>query len=91
MGLLKFSNWQGLFISYDVGYDKTDKYDSLYLPPARFLRKSFIASKKIIKATAYTTALGLYELRLNGNKVGDDYFSPGWTTGKSLLFSLNFL
>jgi len=86
MGLLKFSNWQGLFISHDVGYDKTDKYDSLYLPPARYLRKSFRASKKITKATAYTTALGLYELRLNGNKVGDDYFAPGWTDYNKRLY-----
>ncbi|MCK0148096.1 glycoside hydrolase family 78 protein [Arenibacter sp. F26102] len=86
MGLLKFSNWKGLFISHDVGYDKTDKYDNLYLPPARYLRKSFITSKKITKATAYTTALGLYELRLNGNKVGDDYFSPGWTDYNKRLY-----
>ena len=86
MGLLKFSNWKGLFISHDVGYDKTDKYDSLYLPPARYLRKSFITSKKITKAIAYTTALGLYELRLNGNKVGDDYFSPGWTDYNKRLY-----
>jgi alpha-L-rhamnosidase len=86
MGLLKFSNWKGLFISHDVGYDKTDKYDSLYLPPARYLRKAFILSKSIKKATAYTTALGLYELRLNGNKVGDDYFAPGWTDYNKRLY-----
>ncbi|RED50117.1 alpha-L-rhamnosidase [Seonamhaeicola aphaedonensis] len=86
MGLLKFSNWKGLFISHDVGYDKTDKYDSLYLPPARYLRKSFTPKKKIKKAIAYTTALGLYELRLNGNKVGDDYFAPGWTDYNKRLY-----
>lgn len=85
-GLLKFSNWKGLFIGHDVGYDKTDKYDSLYLPPARYLRKSFTPKKKIKKATAYTTALGLYELRLNGSKVGDDYFAPGWTDYNKRLY-----
>ncbi len=31
------------------------------------------------RARAYVTALGLYELRLNGRKVGDEYFTPGWT------------
>ena len=86
MGLLKFSNWKGLFIGHDVGYDKTDKYDSLYLPPARYLRKSFTPKKKVKKATAYTTALGLYELRLNGNKVGNDYFAPGWTDYNKRLY-----
>jgi alpha-L-rhamnosidase len=90
MGLLKFSNWKGIFIGHDVGYDKTDKYDSLYLPPARYLRKSFAVNKKIKKATAYTTALGLYELRLNGNKVGDDYFLPGWTDYNKRLYYQTF-
>ena len=90
MGLLKFSNWNGLFISHDVGYDKTDKYDSLYLPPARYLRKSFTLNKKVKKATAYTTALGLYELRLNGDKVGDANFLPGWTDYNKRLYYQTF-
>lgn len=79
VGLLNFSEWKGLFISHDVGYDKTDKYGKLYLPPARYVRKSFELNKKVKKAKVYATALGLYELRLNGEKVGDDYFAPGWT------------
>ena len=78
-GLLKFSDWEGHFISHNVGYDKTDKYRELYLPPARYLRKDFRAGKPIKRATAFTTALGLYELRLNGEKVTDDMFLPGWT------------
>ncbi|WP_175416242.1 alpha-L-rhamnosidase [Aggregatimonas sangjinii] len=86
MGLLKFSNWQGLFIGHDVGYSTADKYDSLYLPPARYVRKSFTLSKKVKKATAYATALGLYELRLNGNKVREDYFLPGWTDYDKRLY-----
>jgi len=90
MGLLKFSNWQGLFIGHDVGYNKADKYDSLYLPPARYLRKSFNLNKKIKKATAYTTALGLYELRLNGNKLGEANFLPGWTDYDKRLYYQTF-
>lgn len=86
MGLLNFSDWHGQFISHDVGYDTTDKYDSLYLPPARYLRKSFQITKKVKRATVYSTALGLYELRLNGEKVGDDYFAPGWTDYNERLY-----
>ena len=78
-GLLRFHDWQGKFISHDVGYDTTDKYRELYLPPARYLRKSFVADKPVKRAVAYTTALGLYELRLNGDKVGEQSFLPGWT------------
>lgn len=90
MGILKFSKWKGQYIGFDVGYDKTDKYDSLYLPPARYLRKSFRASKKLKRATAYTTALGLYELRLNGQKVGDSYLLPGWTDYHKRLYYQTF-
>jgi len=86
MGLLKFHDWKGLFISHNVGYDKTDKYDSLYLPPARYLRKSFKINKKIKQAKVYSTALGLYEMHLNGEKVGNDMFLPGWTDYDERLY-----
>jgi len=42
-------------------------------------RKEFEIAKPIRKATVYSTALGLYELSLNGERVGSDYFNPGWT------------
>jgi alpha-L-rhamnosidase len=90
MGLLNFSDWNGLFIGMDVGHQMGNKYDSLYLPPARYLRKSFDIQKKIKKATAYTTALGLYELRLNGSKVGEYYFMPGWTDYNKRVYYQTF-
>ena len=37
------------------------------------------ASKAIRRATIYSTALGIYELHLNGERVGDAYFAPGWS------------
>ncbi|TXF82800.1 Bacterial alpha-L-rhamnosidase [Neolewinella aurantiaca] len=89
-GLLRFSDWKGLFISHYTGYDKTDKYDELYLPPARYLRKEFTAAKTIRRAVAYTTALGLYELRLNGKKVGEEMFLPGWTDYDKRLYYQTF-
>ncbi len=49
------------------------------LPPSPYLRKVFAAAKPICRATIYATALGSYELHLNGTRVGQDYFNPGWT------------
>jgi alpha-L-rhamnosidase len=43
------------------------------------LRKDFTLGKAIAKARLYATALGLYELHLNGQKVGDHLFAPDWT------------
>jgi alpha-L-rhamnosidase len=52
---------------------------SVVLPPARYLRKDFALKGEIEKATLRASALGLYEIHLNGKRVGRDYFSPGWT------------
>jgi len=63
-------------------YDEKWKWmpsGDLQLPAAKYLRKSFAISKPIAKATVYSSALGLYELRINGEKVGDDLLTPGWT------------
>ena len=90
MGNLDFIDWQAQYIGHNVGYNKKDKYTELYLPPARYLRHAFNINKKIKRATAYTTALGLYELRLNGNKVGDDYLLPGWTDYNKRLYYQTF-
>lgn len=43
------------------------------------VRKEFALAKPVKRAWVYASALGLYELHLNGQKVGDDLFAPGWT------------
>lgn len=44
------------------------------------LRTTFPAENKSIKkARIYATARGIYELYLNGERVGEDYFNPGLT------------
>ena len=47
--------------------------------PAPYLRKNFTVNQTVTRATVYVTALGAYELRLNGQKVGNDVLTPGWT------------
>ncbi|MBN1817119.1 MAG: family 78 glycoside hydrolase catalytic domain [Sedimentisphaerales bacterium] len=51
----------------------------LFLPPVQFLRKEFSCAKEIRRAVIYASALGNYEMHLNGRQVGRDYFAPGWT------------
>lgn len=44
------------------------------------LRKDFdLDDKKIARARVYASARGIYELRLNGERVGDNELAPGWT------------
>ncbi len=42
-------------------------------------RKEFRLEKPLRRATVYASALGNFILHLNGRRVGNDYFSPGWT------------
>jgi alpha-L-rhamnosidase len=60
---------QGIFIAKDPSHNSTP-----------MLRTQFsTAAKNIRKARMYVTARGIYELYLNGKRVGDDYFNPGLT------------
>lgn len=46
---------------------------------APMLRKEINLSKEVRKASFYATARGIYELSINGKKVSNDYYNPGWT------------
>lgn len=48
--------------------------DSHALP---MLRRNFNAADKVKKARLYVTARGIYECRINGKTVSDEYFAPG--------------
>lgn len=46
-------------------------------PPV--FQKVFAVEKDIQSARVYSSSLGVYEISINGNRVGDHYFAPGWT------------
>ena len=66
----------------DGEYHFTEKKIS---PKVMTFRKKIAYKKKIKAARLYATALGIYELTLNGEKVGDTYFAPGFTSYKHQL------
>jgi alpha-L-rhamnosidase len=75
MGLLDPKDWQAKWIEAApvVGVKGADE-------PAPLLRTEFkISDKPVVKARLYVTALGLYEMHLNGHRVGDHIFAPDWT------------
>ncbi|WP_030935284.1 alpha-L-rhamnosidase [Streptomyces sp. NRRL B-24720] len=48
--------------------------------PAAQLRHEFrLKHTSVARARLYSTALGLYEAHLNGDRVGEDRLAPGWT------------
>ncbi|HMI50563.1 MAG TPA: family 78 glycoside hydrolase catalytic domain [Candidatus Saccharimonadales bacterium] len=42
------------------------------------LRRGFQLSKPVTSARIYATALGAYELSINGKNIGDEILAPGW-------------
>lgn len=73
MGLLNASDWKANWIQH---IDLETEVSPLF-------RKTFSVSKTIASATAYISALGLYEAAINGKRVGDGYLTPGWTSYKN--------
>ena len=47
--------------------------------------KQLPLNKKVNRALICITALGIYKLEVNGKRVGEDYFTPGFTTYKKDL------
>ncbi len=78
MGLLHEGDWKAKWIGPDDVAPVTEQ-DKYVIPPSPLLRKEFSISRKISRATLYATALGLYEVYLNGKKAGDQFLAPEWT------------
>ncbi len=55
------------------------------LEPCAVFEKSFSLSRPIVQARAYVTALGVYAMEINGRRVGEDRFAPGWTSYQERL------
>ncbi|SDM17572.1 alpha-L-rhamnosidase [Catalinimonas alkaloidigena] len=72
MGLLQPTDWQAQWIE--------PVQEEAHDGPALLVRKAFSLPKRVVRARAFVTAHGLYELYLNGQKVGDQVFTPGWTS-----------
>jgi alpha-L-rhamnosidase len=86
-GLLERSDWEGAWISAgedpDQDFDPPtgEQYDDLAngLAPSPYLRKVFSLDRPVRRARLYATARGVYELSINGQRVGEDVLAPGWT------------
>ncbi len=81
MGLLKPADWSAKWIGepFKKRPNLIRRRIKKKSSPCPLLRKEFQIEKKIRQANVYVTALGEYELRINGKKVGDRFFTPEWT------------
>lgn len=61
-----------------------DKVEQRAVVP--MFRKAFQAKSELNSATLYISGLGQYEASLNGEKIGDDFLTPGWTDYDKTVF-----
>ncbi len=71
------ADWRVDFVSPSVAADRSAPR------PAFLLRGAFDAAslpEDVVRARWYVTGHGVYELEMNGERVGDDVLAPGWTS-----------
>lgn len=73
-GLLDPADW----VARPVGALRNENPHSDERRPS-LVRRAFEVRGGLVHARLYATAHGVYEAELNGQRVGDDTLSPGWT------------
>lgn len=90
MGLINTGDWTAEWISFKDETPLTASQKEIVLPAPRHYRKPFIAKKPVSRATVYATALGIYELSINGERVSDQMFMPGWSDYRKRVYYNTF-
>ena len=78
IGLLNKNDWKAKWISGNYRVNKNKRY------PVDSFKKSFNVND-VIKARLYITACGIYEAKINNQRVGDFIFAPGFTDPRNRL------
>ena len=71
-GLMESENWKSDWITV-----QSEDKDSAKSP---YFINDFNVNNKIVSANLYITSRGVYEAYVNGQRVGDSFLTPGWTS-----------
>lgn len=71
---------------FDTGLLNAADWKAKWIGGANQLRKEFRLPARPVRARAYVTGLGYYELRVNGHKAGRNVLDPGWTKFDKRVF-----
>lgn len=79
-GIIDKALWKAAFVSAEPDVNGA-------VSNGNYVRKAINIQKDVRAAYAFTTALGLYHLWINGQRIGFEELSPGWTSyRKHLLY-----
>lgn len=74
MGLMPGTEWGAQWIG--PAWEEDIKESN----PSPYMRKGFALKGGVVGARLYITSHGLYQAEINGQRVGDQEFTPGWTS-----------
>lgn len=89
-GFLSKSDWKAKWIGLDEAVDNDKPSAAKRILSARMLRHEFNSEKEIKSATAFISGLGLFELYLNGNKIGNQVLAPALSEYDKTSFYMTF-
>lgn len=75
-GLLQGTNFKAKWLTHELLQEDTS---------CAIFSKKFQIGKKVKSVRVFASALGIYEVKINGKKVGDTYLAPGWTNYKKRI------
>lgn len=87
MGILNETEWKAQWIGLDKAMPWDDESYNSRLS-VRYLRKEFTTKNEIKRATVYISGLGVYELFLNGQRIGNQILAQAPTDfNKTVLYN----
>ena len=74
------SAWKTAVVWEPLSGKRSEALGEAWIPDSvKALRRDFTVGSPVRSARLYATALGAYEMFLNGKRVGDQVLAPGWT------------
>lgn len=89
-GFFDSSEWKANWIGYEKALDGDDTEAEHRILRARMLRNEFTIEKEVEKVTAFVCGLGLFELYLNGKKIGDQVLAPALSEYDKRVYYMAF-
>ncbi|MDP2527065.1 alpha-L-rhamnosidase [Maribacter dokdonensis] len=90
LGLLENSDWQAKWIGLNTAKDSIRGRDNVLIHKPQYLRKQFKLTNTISSARLYITAMGVFDVSVNGKNVSTDVMSPGFTTYDKRIETLTY-
>ncbi|WP_136480768.1 alpha-L-rhamnosidase [Cognatitamlana onchidii] len=90
MGLLSNTDWKAQWIKIpDPEEWETTQYGTRLFRP-QYLRNDFKLDIEVKKARLYITSKGVFQAQINGQKIGNDVLTPGWTPYHKRIETLTY-